>query len=188
MIETSRRTLLRTATATAHADLERRVGPLETRTAYIAYVRGLEAFRAPLERALTIGGYAEGFGAWRPVFIADALAADLADLGVTRAPRRPTVALADRTDALGALYVLGGSALGARLIAGLAARLGYTPAHGARHLDAQTASIGNFRAFIDMLAAAPGIDDVRLVAAANATFRAAAAAFDGALETAASHG
>ena len=81
--------------------------------------------------------------------------------------------LAGEAELLGALYVLEGSALGARLIMKSAQALGLGATFGARHLAAQAGDALAWRSYLDLLLNAP-LDD-----AGEATLhRAAAAVFD----------
>lgn len=180
----SRRAILRSQTARQHAALERVVGPMTSASAYARYVLGLYAFRAPVEAALGAhdwGGY--GFGAWRPTPIAAALQHDLADLGLRplSSPSVPAIlsapTLSGRDGALGILYVLEGSSLGARLIYRDALKLGFSAQRGARHLEAQARGLETWRGFLALLDAAQDLDLAEAVLAANATFEVARLSF-----------
>lgn len=162
---------MRSQTARQHAALERVVGPMTSAAAYARYVVGLHAFRGPVEAALGACDWAAlGFGSWRPTPIASALSQDLADLGVRPLSLTSAPAIEDRDSALGVLYVLEGSALGARLIYRDALKLGFSAQRGARHLDAQARGLETWRGFLALLDAAPDVDLARAVPAANATF------------------
>ncbi len=181
----SRRAILRSQTARQHAALEQVVGPMASASAYARYVLGLHTFRAPVEAALGACDWDEyGFGAWRPTPIAAALQQDLADLGLrplSSVPSAPAVlsapTLGGRDGALGILYVLEGSSLGARLIYRDALKLGFSAQNGARHLDAQARGLETWRGFLALLDAARDVDLSRAVLAANATFEVARLSF-----------
>ncbi|SMO44696.1 Heme oxygenase [Paracoccus laeviglucosivorans] len=111
---------------------------------YRHYLRGTYAFRAALEPALDDAG-------WQVERLLDNLRADLADLGEPVPTAAPAPALHDFAAKAAALYVLEGSALGARLIARRAAALGFDERHGARHLAQQTAAPTRWPAFLDWL-------------------------------------
>lgn len=162
----SRRFLLREATAKAHAALEARVGALTSRGAYEAYLLGLHAFRAPVEPLL-----AAALPGFTPDLIAAELAADLRDLGLRPIAPEPAPDVATPARALGALYVLEGSALGARVLLPQVATLGFDADHGARHLALQAKGAG-WREFVARLDAAD-LDDADVIAGADDAFRAA---------------
>lgn len=108
------------------------------------------------------------------------LARDLAALGMTpdavaglpACTDLPT--LADRAEALGALYVVEGSTLGGQIIARRVARdLGYGPDTGCAYYAGHGALNGAmWRAFQAVLAAEPPTAADRMVASARATFEA----------------
>ncbi len=174
---------LRAATAPLHADLDRALearGDFRSLAGYRRYLAAMYRFRAPIEVRVARTPWPVSFGAWRPVAIAGALASDLADLQVTGAVIEQPAGDAPRLGALlGILYVLEGSALGARFLLGDALVLGLTPTHGARHLALQAGGVQNWHGFLRLLASA-ALDDAEAdacVAAACATFAAAASAF-----------
>lgn len=176
---TSPRHALRERTAGTHAALDLRIGPLDTLDRYARYLRGMHAFRAPLEEALAGTALPGWFAGWRPLALGPALTADLADLGlgagVPAAAAPPGVE--ESSTLLGVLYVLEGSALGARLLIRQARALGLSAQHGARHLALQTADTRSWRAFLALLERHPAIDLERAVGAATATFALAHDAF-----------
>jgi heme oxygenase (biliverdin-IX-beta and delta-forming) len=173
----SRRQILRGETARAHAALEEVVGRIDSLPSYVRYLRGMHAFRAPIEAALAAVAWPPMLGAWRPTCIAPALAADLADLEAQPLPQREPVSDLDSAGLLGVLYVLEGSSLGARLIARDARRLGLSDAHGARHLGVQIQALGTWGALLALLEIpledGGPINVASAVAAANAAFDAA---------------
>ena len=87
-------------------------------------------------------------------------------------------ALRSVSHAMGSLYVLEGSALGARLLVRQAAALGFDEAGGAVHLSEQAADIGHWRAFIDLLGRLGPLDLDRMIEAANDSFARATAAME----------
>lgn len=161
---------LKSGTAAAHRALEDVVGPLKGRGDYVAYVRGLHAFRAPLEAALDQAAFAP----WAPTTLAETLAEDLSHIGAAPlAPEPAPSGLDDRGAALGALYVLEGSTLGARLLLVQVQALGLDAQGGAKHLWRQAAALENWRAFLPLLSGADARDMARVTAGANAAFAAA---------------
>jgi heme oxygenase len=158
---------LRAATASAHQALEDDTGPISDLPAYGRYARGLLAFRAALEPAL------EAFALvhrtpWRPTASSDLLSADLLDLGILPIPRC-SVSIGDEARALGAMYVLEGSGLGARVLIKQAQALGLGPDFGARHLWRQAAGQDAWRIFLAALERSPA-DMEEVAASAIATF------------------
>src|SRR5262249_164691 len=119
-----RRRTLRHRTTTSHAGLEAQIGPLHCREAYVTYARGLHAFRAVLEPAIARFVRVEICGDWRPVEIAPDLADDLADLNALPVDKKD-FSLSSSDEAIGAMYVLEGSALGARVLVTHAKQLGF---------------------------------------------------------------
>lgn len=158
----NRRFRLRDATAFVHQRLETLAGTgggasglFASPSAYLTYLRVMQPVRARLERQLDVSDACAVYGAWPKRRIASLLAADLLDLGgspeavLDESPTRLTDA-----EVLGCLYVLEGSALGARLLARAAAGAGLSAAFGARHLHAQAGSPEAWRSFVAILDAA----------------------------------
>lgn len=165
---------LRARTRVAHERLDALVGELDSDAAYRRFVVGLYRFRAPVETSLRASRWPEAFGGWRPQAIADALAADLADLGEA-VPATNAVDPPEDIEALvGTCYVLEGSSLGARVLIGRAAALGFDSRNGARHLAEQAEDITNWRSFTTLIEELSDLDRVRVVEAANASFTQAA--------------
>jgi heme oxygenase len=171
---------LRDLTRSDHERLDALVGDFSDTEAYGRYLEGMAAFRGAIERALEDIDYPESFGVWRPSFIFRQLEQDLEDLGRGVPDASPAFDLPkDENGLLGVLYVLEGSALGARLLVRRAAALGFSADQGARHLAAQTSrpeSWGKFVALLDGMVPA-GLE--RAAQAARATFQAAIDAFGG---------
>jgi heme oxygenase len=168
---------LRARTASAHEALDRQVGALLTRETYHFYLTGIAAFRLAVEPQLE--RIPASLGGWKPGRTGQAIVADLNDLGLpTRQPARLDLPLASESSVYGALYVLEGSALGARLLYRQAQALGFSATFGARHLAEQTASIDGWRTFLALLEAAEPFDMAEAAAGADATFHAARNAFE----------
>lgn len=173
----SRRSALRSETAKQHADLETVVGALGSRASYVRYLRGMHAFRAPYESALSDLDWPALFGDWRPTLIAQSLHDDLGDVGAAPLEAVRAIAEMDRSGAFGALYVLEGSSLGARLIYRDAQKLGLTATFGARHLAQQAAGFETWRGFQALLETAEGLELPAAVLAANTAFETAKLSF-----------
>jgi heme oxygenase len=173
----SRRFELREKTLRAHMALEGLIGPLNSVTDYERYLQGMHSFRTPVEAWLSRAPWPAGFGTWRPVMIAAALAADMKDFDLrSRTGAIDWDASADLGTMLGTLYVIEGSMLGAQLLLKRAHLLGLSADFGARHLALQ-AGTANWQMFLTILEGSPlfNIDDA--VNAANRTFEAVQSAF-----------
>lgn len=164
------RHFLRASTRHAHERLDGLVGALDSEARYRRFLRGLYAYRAPVEAFLRGAAWPACLGDWRPQEISGLLAQDLADLGEAL-PVGETVELSnDRETLIGLSYVLEGSALGARILIGHAAELGFDEHNGARHLKKQASDLTNWRSFIERLGELPDLDPERVALAANASF------------------
>lgn len=176
----SRRLLLKQATTNAHRSVEKAAGNVASASDYHSYVAGLYAFRVPIEAALARCEWPRALGAWRPILLGPALKDDLADIDTVHAIaiRGTNVSMSnDVSDLLGLLYVLEGSALGARAIYQRARKLGFHESYAARHLSAQTRSSQNWKDFIALLEYAPDFDLTRAARSANKAFHDAEDAF-----------
>lgn len=177
MPSSSLRFRLRERTAARHAAVDEAVGAFRTLTDYRRYLAGLHAFRAPCEAAIGAGTVPTGVRDWAFTPLVPLITLDMADLGVPVAARPqqgPPVATLE--EAAGCLYVLEGSALGARVLVAEAKSLGLDENFGARHLVAQSRGGADFRAFAGWLDEA-GLDEEAVMAAALVTFAAAERAF-----------
>lgn len=141
---------LRAQTAAAHEKLDAAVGDFESVQSYARYCRGILRFRAPVEAALQ-DAIPNGIDGWQPVSLIDALKSDLRDLGLPDQDDDAADYRLDFDHALGALYVLEGSSLGARILIQRAAALGFSERHGAKHLALQTGDRTNWPRFVDIL-------------------------------------
>lgn len=179
MATSPRRHFLRNHTATSHASLDETVGALDSLASYRRYLRGLHAFRVPAERLIAQGLSAApaGLRALRPTRIVPQMLADMDDLGVSSTAPVALAAPSGPSALVGLVYVLEGSALGARLLKRQAAALGLGPDHGARHLSAQAESLDAWQGFLAALDTLGDYDEAEAVAAAEAAFAAARGAF-----------
>lgn len=174
----TRRWRLRERTAAAHATVDAEIGQFDTRESYGRYLTSIFQFRAPIEAALADADWPPALGEWRPRMISTAIGQDLDDLAIPRPPTSSARIATDSDRLLGLLYVLEGSALGARVLFERAKELGLTEAFGARHLDAQGSDIEGWRTFILILERATPFDLETATSASLATFALAEAAFE----------
>lgn len=161
---------LRERTQPAHQRLDGMIGPLDTPERYRAFVAGSHAHRDAAEGYLEAVAWPDSFRDWRPLRLEPLIAQDLADLGHMAREGTALGLSKDISSAVGVAYVLEGSALGARLIAKMALRLGFDASHGARHIAGQERGLGNWRAFTSIIEEAAWIDRDAAAAAASATF------------------
>lgn len=174
------RFVLRESTRDDHEKLDSLVGAFTDRDAYARYLEGMTIFRGSVERRLADVEYPQIFGGWRPGLITAELRKDMADLGeAVPGTVTPFEMPKDLGGLLGVLYVLEGSALGARLLVRRASELGFSSGHGARHLAAQTARPESWTTFVGLLddLTPSGVENA--ASAARMTFGAAIRAFDG---------
>jgi len=175
MTSSTLRLHLRQHTRSAHEALDRTIGVLDSAAAYRRFLTGSYAHRRPVEAYLAGIAWPASFGAWRPTELAPSIAADLADIGADL-PRLSGFDLSkDIASAVGVIYVLEGSALGARLIRRQAGALGYDENHGARHLARQE-RLGSWRDLLAIMERLESIDPAVAVRAAEITFEQAATA------------
>ncbi|WP_456717148.1 biliverdin-producing heme oxygenase [Bradyrhizobium sp. USDA 4353] len=171
---------LKAATASAHHELDERLGQLDlTTTAH--YRRFLEASAAalwPLERLLEQSGAAGLIDDWSSRRRSDALRADIADLNGAVVPLQLSMQALDRPAMLGKLYVLEGSRLGAAyLLRIVSASVDPRVRRATRYLRHGVGK-GLWPSFLAQLARAPMTpdDEARAVAGAQAAFAIFAAA------------
>ena len=158
---------MRVATSALHKQLDGLVGRLSDLSDYSRYLLATTAFRASVE---TIPASTEvDVSGFNPTRLHDELLLDCADL--TLDPRKiiyePAIGQG-RSAHLGMMYVLEGSALGARLLMGDALRLGLNGTFGARHLAKQIARPQRWEEFLQSLETAEDFDlDAAMVAASR---------------------
>lgn len=192
MIIQDRRSLLRSATKATHSrvdDIIAQAGFFNDSDSYASYLAATWRARVVIEGALDAYGAQTIFSWWPQRRLLTAIAADIADLrGPDPTPElgyRSPVRITTSAQALGALYVLEGSALGARILIRRAAVLGMTALFGARHMAAQVAMPTAWPEFLRMLEATyiDSNDEDGCSAAALATFELFALSY----ETACAH-
>jgi heme oxygenase len=181
----TRRLALREASHDIHERLDATVGEWADLAAYRVYLSAMAAFRIGVESALSRLDWPETWP-YRPAPLGPDLRSDLADLGLTLPlVTEPSLTLPGPSGLLGALYVLEGSAFGARILRRRAAELGLDDGFGARHLGRMAGEGGSWRAFLGVLEAEPAYDPEEAGAGAEATFRAALRCFEGTTRVAA---
>ena len=169
---------MRDRTAAAHASLDGTIGGFDDLQAYKTYLFGMSAFRLPVEQAMAAAPWPARLAPFSADDIGALILSDCADLGM--APATPVAAptIAETPEAmLGMLYVLEGSALGARLLYRRAKALGLTESFGARHLAAQAAVTDRWPRFLALLEATEAIEIDRVAEASTAAFTVAEKAF-----------
>ena len=169
---------LRERTRDLHAALEQQSAmavltrPDLTEAAYAALLARLYAFYAPLDAALARFSAALGIP---PVDRAGRIARDLAALGaaVPEPPPEPPFGPSTDAEALGALYVVEGAALGGNVLAKHIGRtLGLTSEHGLAFFSSDGANAGpRWKAFVGVLEASEASPDA-VVDGAVRTFNA----------------
>ncbi|WP_426240572.1 biliverdin-producing heme oxygenase [Pararhizobium sp. DWP1-1-3] len=178
MPERSRRAQLRESTLQAHASLDRLVGSFDSPDAYKNYLRGISTFRDAVERKLVSTVWPQQCGAWHAEMFSGLIAVDLNDLDVTPQPSMDAPDLGRSPEVLfGMLYVLEGSALGARVLYKRAKQLGFDEDFGARHLAVQSRRSDRWPDFLVLLENADALDMERVAHASRATFQTAERAF-----------
>jgi heme oxygenase len=179
MTASPRRFLLRERTSDIHAAVDTAVGSFDTLERYGSYLQGLHAFRLPLEAYLASIEWPRHFGTWRPAAIGGLIMKDMDDLGLPSfCPEEDISLCADLESVMGALYVLQGSSLGARILFSRARALGLNEIHGARHL-AEQAHPEDWKTFLELLDSAPQMDMDKVIDASRSAFAAAESAFKG---------
>lgn len=181
-MHSERRFVLRSRTREGHEELDAAVGGFDTLEDYTRYIVCLGAFRATMDEAVQRVVWPEHWD-WRPTLVTASLFEDAADLGLSRPlPARGEIDLGDMSRLLGALYVLEGSTLGARVLRKRAAALGLDEHFGARHLALMSNDIARWQSFLLTLEREPAFDVERAVASADAVFALARRCFESELQ------
>lgn len=173
---------LKRSTAEQHHLLDglvSRLGCFDDLDGYGRWLAAMHGFYDRIEQALAGHDATAIIGPARMRERIDALAADLADIGVRGrgAPAHMSLRIADGSEMLGVLYVTEGASLGARLLVARAEALGCDEQRGARFLSAEARSTASWRGVMAALQAAdaePGQLE-RMIAASRRTFDLAAA-------------
>lgn len=178
MAVSGRRFDLRERTQSIHERLDAAVGGFDTVEQYRRYLAGLGRFRAAVDGALQHVIWPAGWR-FRPTALAKTLEEDAIDLNLPLSEDLdPDMDLSDDSALLGALYVLEGSTLGARVLRQRAAALGLDETFGARHLAVMSKDIAQWQSFLLLLDEAQTFDVERAAASANAVFAFAVQCFE----------
>lgn len=151
----SRRFALKRATDAAHRRVEGIItsaGMFASLDGYRRYLSATLAIRTRYEILLDASGAAAVWAPWPSRRVAHLVAQDLDALGGVH----PIIAgksdtLMNGPELLGALYVLEGSSLGARVLSRSVHAFGVSADHGARHLYAQAGDAAIWRDFLSVL-------------------------------------
>lgn len=153
-----RRFALKRATDAAHQRVEgivQSAGMFSSLDGYRRFLAASYEMRARFERLLDLNGAADAWPDWPGRRIAGLVAEDIADLGGEMHPPAENLQETLSTaELLGVLYVLEGSALGARVLVKSVADLGLTVSFGARHLFQQAGDRDAWRSFVSVMSAA----------------------------------
>lgn len=170
------RLALRQHTQDVHRQLDAAVGVLGDLGGYGAFLVNSFRFRRMIEPGL------DRAGSWRPQSLLPELRLDLADLSLPLPPAEPGPPgqPAGESARIGALYVLEGSALGARLLFERARSLGLSGQRGARHLARQVAEPGRWRDFVEFIETRRDLEPAAVLAGARSAFETAFALYSGA--------
>lgn len=169
MTTTPRRFALRDGTWPLHQKLDALIGPLTDLQAYRRYLVSVGQLRMGVEASLSPIQWPSFFENWRPTFLSAPLQADMHDLQVSCKNHATIKSPGSVSELLGMLYVLEGSALGARILVKQAASLDLTSSFGARHLAVQTdVSNASWQTFLALLEKAPAFDaQIAITSASN---------------------
>ena len=156
----SRRARLKQVTEAPHLTLDTKIsqdGWLTTSAGYNAYLEATLQARRSIEAELDAANAMVVYPIWNVRKLTQSIADDLADLGLISPPvaQGAPGSILSEGGVWGALYVLEGSALGARVLQRRAEALGMTAQHGARHLAHQVSDNGACKTFLAILEAAP---------------------------------
>lgn len=176
------RTMLRDGSRSSHQHLDAMLaGGIGSVRAYHVYLLGMERLLRACDSGLASVALTPAWAAWRQR-LADRirfLAADLALLRLRPSDATRPLQVDGPGEAIGVLYVLEGSALGARRLARDVTELGFDDAHGAAFLHHHARDAGNWPRFVDQLDALPVALAPALRTGALAAFAAAVEAFGG---------
>lgn len=166
MVKALLRSALRERTAELHEKLDRQVGVFDSVDNYADYVQRSFLFRAAIEPSLSQDS------AWGVQHLRDLLGQDLADLG-RQSPHLPAhrPPLTRPGAQMGALYVLEGSSVGARLLFKRAKALGFDQDKGAKHLAKQAQDLTRWPQFLALLEHTPEDQHEDVLSAGEDTFR-----------------
>jgi heme oxygenase len=175
--ETDRRGCLKRGTAELHQAVDGlmdRSGMLSSRSGYSRYLHATLLARSSIETRLVANGVADLYSIWPKRQISHLVERDLVDLEPKTQPQSADTNHTAMSPGamLGALYVLEGSALGARVIARRVEVIGMGPTFGARHLKQQTAEPTAWPTFLELLDTTKltAVEDEDCIREASSTF------------------
>lgn len=167
MIDGSLRRALRENTQDVHTALDA-LGTLYSIDDYKCMLQAAHQFRRHIEPKLS------NVTGWPLDTLIPALEADIGDLDLSPESYDPApVAVEGYSAQIGALYVLEGSTLGAKLLFRRARQIGLSAEFGARHLDRQANGGARWPQFLQLLDRADDIDQADAIAAAQVVFASA---------------
>ena len=173
----TRRERLKAATDADHKTLDALVSGRQFFASVGRYGTWLQhsfEFHKHMELALERAGAARLLTGWCAHTNSTLIGRDLSDLGITLPPSDQSAAikLTGQAECLGALYVIEGASMGARVLLIAAHRLGLNAERGARQLTAAASNIDRWRKFVAMLEAAAlsREDEDQMISAARRTF------------------
>ncbi|MGJ5179950.1 biliverdin-producing heme oxygenase [Bradyrhizobium oligotrophicum] len=165
---------LKAATEAAHHALDERLSQFDLTTTahYRRFLQASAAALLPLEQALDQAGVGEVLGDWARRRRAEAIRADLADLGGTIVPIDLRGQPLDRPSVFGTLYVLEGSRLGAAYLLRVVTASADPIVRRATRYLRHGAGERLWPSFLSELAREPLTpdDEVRMIASARAAF------------------
>lgn len=148
----NRRFALKRATDAAHRHVEGVItsaGMFASIDGYRRYLSATLAIRTRFEILLDASGAAAVWPLWPSRRVAKLVAQDIEDLGgVHPLTQKKSDQLLKPPELFGALYVLEGSSLGARVLSRSVHAFGLSADHGARHLHAQAGDAAIWRDFL----------------------------------------
>jgi len=176
-----RRWDLKAATAPYHERIDRLgslYGMFNSLDAYRKYLEATWHSRLALETLLDVSDLRRVFSDWDNHKIQSELQMDYADLSDGEELKKPELqfdagAPVDLPSAIGTLYVLEGSALGATLLIQKARLLGLGAGYGARHLEKQVGNLAGWKKTVSLLEtmSLDEKDEERCIEAAIDSFR-----------------
>ncbi|TYR32727.1 biliverdin-producing heme oxygenase [Mesorhizobium microcysteis] len=165
MNDVSLRSALRAHTSHIHEQLDAATPAFADKTAYVDFLSKTLRFRAAMELVLA------RCPIWEPDTLVVDLERDLVDLGVARRDANAEPPHFSGLSAqLGALYVVEGASVGARVLFARAAALGMSESFGARALARQAQDRQRWKRFVSVLDEAQGVDFEAAKSAAQRAF------------------
>jgi heme oxygenase (biliverdin-IX-beta and delta-forming) len=172
-----RRQMLKASTFGVHQALETAIEKAQffgSLTGYCDWVRRSYAFHWEMDAAIAEWREGHALPVMGAAKLASLLSQDAEDLGINLAPavRRGNIKIRNMAEVLGALYVVHGASLGARILTQRARKLGLTAGFGARQLEFAASSFEPWRDYLNFLEdyECPDSDEKRMAMTARETF------------------